>query len=895
MQPFTQNASTIDTRQHCVCCVPVVPSVPASNATNGTKPCFISWAWWFSANTTNAHVLASAGSKRIHSLPGVSSFETWAIASICFTARSSAPETTRICCSIVVSQACKMCFCMVTHKFQAYVVKFGVPTSLLPCERDIQETKTDLLELVTRRPKQLQNMVRFAFRYQKHLTIFEHEGHINHTQERVHAVYEMLSLNRGKEISLPKRQDFVRATRAISFGDTVGRKKTLQVKHFHHYSFVGTAFTASILQPTHSLGFCVLHNPIQHIHNRELAFTASHLLKHSLQYPYGGIVCAGTSVSHLWLLPPLFDGEEISVIRFITHCLNAGEMSQCTSDGVVNDDVGGVPYFSTEGHSGFISTPRRALCRVRACLLSSGLRRVFFPSRSCSTFTVMDTSPYDAERTDLSETVSSAGAAPYGEPASFDGPVKLFVGQVPRSMEEEDLQPVLEVFGALEDLVIIRDKITGAHRGCAFASYFKREAAETAVHELHNKVTLPQSLNPLQVRPAEGQAGASQEHKLFIGMIPKTADEAAIRDVFELFGPIEEVYILRHPATGQSKGCAFLKFKERASALAAIDDVHGNVTMDRGTSPLVVKFADSRRQRLQRARNLAVANAYWPLPPGSGMAAFPQLQQMQQQYMQQMQAFGAQAVAGLNPAMAGLRSPLEAAASPTNSFMYYNPYGFAAAAAAGATGPYGFTCVPRVGDGAGFDMQSSSIAAGLDMQRQAAEAAAKATRTSSQLEGPTGANLFIYHLPHDLTDADLATAFAPFGTVISAKVYMDKITGESKGFGFVSYDSADAADAAIASMNGFQIGTKRLKVQHKRIHQRSDFFSGAASSLVGPDDELANLDFHHQPQQSLHALDDGLYSHHDETGAASPPSSGDGTNGVDASLDEVVQKLRIDS
>ncbi|KAI9923026.1 hypothetical protein PsorP6_000598 [Peronosclerospora sorghi] len=43
-------------------------------------------------------------------------------------------------------------------------------------------------------------------------------------------------------------------------------------------------------KPTHSLGFRVVHDPIQHIHNRYLAFAASHLLKHSLQYPYGGIV-----------------------------------------------------------------------------------------------------------------------------------------------------------------------------------------------------------------------------------------------------------------------------------------------------------------------------------------------------------------------------------------------------------------------------------------------------------------------------------------------------------------------------------------------------------------------------------------------------------------------------
>lgn len=49
--------------------------------------------------------------------------------------------------------------------------------------------------------------------------------------------------------------------------------------------------------------------------------------------------------------------------------------------------------------------------------------------------------------------------------------------------------------------------------------------------------------------------------------------------------------------------------------------------------------------------------------------------------------------------------------------------------------------------------------------------------------GPSGANLFIYHLPRDLTDADLSTLFASFGNVVSAKVYVDKRTADSKGFG----------------------------------------------------------------------------------------------------------------
>jgi CUG-BP- and ETR3-like factor len=79
----------------------------------------------------------------------------------------------------------------------------------------------------------------------------------------------------------------------------------------------------------------------------------------------------------------------------------------------------------------------------------------------------------------------------------------------------------------------------------------------------------------------------------------------------------------------------------------------------------------------------------------------------------------------------------------------------------------------------------------------------------------------------------LATAFNPFGNVISAKVYVDRYTGESKGFGFVSYDSVIAAESAIEQMNGFQIGSKRLKVQHKRVHG-NNFGVGGAPPIDEP-------------------------------------------------------------
>lgn len=58
--------------------------------------------------------------------------------------------------------------------------------------------------------------------------------------------------------------------------------------------------------------------------------------------------------------------------------------------------------------------------------------------------------------------------------------------------------------------------------------------------------------------------------------------------------------------------------------------------------------------------------------------------------------------------------------------------------------------------------------------------------------GPTGANLFIFHLPSDYRDVDLMEKFRPFGNVISARVIIQQ-DGKSKGFGFVSFDDPVSA------------------------------------------------------------------------------------------------------
>ncbi|EWM28316.1 Nucleotide-binding protein [Nannochloropsis gaditana] len=87
--------------------------------------------------------------------------------------------------------------------------------------------------------------------------------------------------------------------------------------------------------------------------------------------------------------------------------------------------------------------------------------------------------------------------------------------------------------------------------------------------------------------------------------------------------------------------------------------------------------------------------------------------------------------------------------------------------------------------------------------------------------GPDGCNLFVFHLPSNFSNADCFNLFSAYGTIISVRIMVEKGTGRSRGFGFVSFDSETAAELAIEMLDGYQLGHKRLKVQHKKMESPS--------------------------------------------------------------------------
>jgi len=78
------------------------------------------------------------------------------------------------------------------------------------------------------------------------------------------------------------------------------------------------------------------------------------------------------------------------------------------------------------------------------------------------------------------------------------------------------------------------------------------------------------------------------------------------------------------------------------------------------------------------------------------------------------------------------------------------------------------------------------------------------------------AKLYVGNLPYSTVDADLQNLFSQAGTVKSAQVIKDRVSGRSKGFGFVEMSSVEEAQAAISKFNGQDFNGRALTVNIAR-------------------------------------------------------------------------------
>lgn len=364
-----------------------------------------------------------------------------------------------------------------------------------------------------------------------------------------------------------------------------------------------------------------------------------------------------------------------------------------------------------------------------------------------------------------------AAAAAQAAAEAANQPCKLFIGQVPSTTTDQIIREYFSPYGTIQEIQFMKDKATQQPKGCCFVVFSTETAANAAIDNLHEKVTLPGAKRSMIVNKHSSKSDGG-EHKLYVGMLSRSTTEDEVRALFEPYGTISEIFMMTDKQTGQSKGQGFVKFSSKSDAQRAINALHDNFKDKDAPSNLQVRFAQSPQEKIQQQ----------------------------------------------NP--------------------HHNPYNMFGGAAGGM--PQGFGGLASMGMGLGEFGQGfgnafggPALGLGLNPYSQVPgfggpPKSVQANKVTIQAKGPAGANLFVLGIPENYGDMDLGNLFSNFGNVISSKVQVDIQSGHSKGFGFVSFDNATSAMAAISSMDGFMLGAKRLQVRVKKNEGGNGGAGGAA-------------------------------------------------------------------
>src|SRR4051812_26513504 len=82
-----------------------------------------------------------------------------------------------------------------------------------------------------------------------------------------------------------------------------------------------------------------------------------------------------------------------------------------------------------------------------------------------------------------------------------------------------------------------------------------------------------------------------------------------------------------------------------------------------------------------------------------------------------------------------------------------------------------------------------------------------------------GTKLYVGSLPYSVTNEELSQIFSAHGNVVSARIIIDKVSGRSKGFGFVEFDTDDSASKALQAMNGSEQQGRKIVVSEAHPQQ----------------------------------------------------------------------------
>lgn len=163
----------------------------------------------------------------------------------------------------------------------------------------------------------------------------------------------------------------------------------------------------------------------------------------------------------------------------------------------------------------------------------------------------------------------------------------IFVSQLTKKVAERDLENFFGQLGKVKNVIMLRDKFSGAHKGFAYVEMEDLDHIPNCL--LFNNVVPDFQKFPILVKPSEAEKNFlarkdpfskqyeginGPDTRIYLGNIHVSLDENALKAVLEQFGPIESVKLHRDHL-GNSKGFAFVKFLRSDSASLAMAALPG--------------------------------------------------------------------------------------------------------------------------------------------------------------------------------------------------------------------------------------------------------------------------------------------------------------------------------
>lgn len=317
---------------------------------------------------------------------------------------------------------------------------------------------------------------------------------------------------------------------------------------------------------------------------------------------------------------------------------------------------------------------------------------------------------------------------------------KLVVLGLPWEVDTNGLKLYMSRLGALEDVVVMKDRKTGRSRGFGYVTFSSSDDAEKALASQH--VLNGRTLDLKIATPKEDtKVAAKGITRIFVARIPTQVTQEEFRSYFEEFGTITDIYLPKDQSSNSHRGIGFITYESPDSVEEVMAQTH-----ELGGTTIAVDQATPKEGSGKEFGNGKLCE------PGFGKK--------------------------LDPVFSG-------------AYGAYSPYIAAAANAARLAA----LSVPQLGfDYSGLRHPGDSQMTGLGAGYGGSPGVKDPTGLRSA--GLTGAaktnKIFVGRLPSEVTSNDLQTYFSRFGQILDIYLPKDPKRTGHKGFGFVTFTNESA-------------------------------------------------------------------------------------------------------